>query len=163
MARLSYIQVDRVCNQSCIFCSNPETGAFMPLAKAKALVDMYKSNGDDGVIISGGEPTLYEDLAKLIAYCRQRDMPARIITNGQKTADLQYFRSLVDAGLDGIEVFHHRLDSAAREHFLKLAKRFGLLLTGGSDLHGWGTTFDQLGREPVSDEMIEMLRDRAAR
>ncbi len=86
-----------------------------------------------------------------------------IVRPKRQQLDEKMLRKLVDAGLDGIEVFHHRLDSAAREHFLKLAKRFGLLLTGGSDLHGWGTTFDQLGREPVSDEMIEMLRDRAAR
>ncbi len=107
MARLSYIQVDRVCNQSCLFCSNPDTGEFMPLAKAKALVEMYKSNGDDGIIISGGEPTLYENLPELIAYCRVQKMPARIITNGQKTADLQYFRQLAEAGLQHMHVSVH--------------------------------------------------------
>jgi len=114
MARLSYIQVVRICNQSCLFCSNPETGELLPLAKAKALVDMYKSNGDEGVIISGGEPTLYDDLADLISYCRLRDMPARIITNGQKTADLQYIKSLADAGLEHINFSIHSHKAAVQ-------------------------------------------------
>jgi 3',5'-nucleoside bisphosphate phosphatase len=46
---------------------------------------------------------------------------------------------LVDAGLEAIEVFHSSHDAAAEAHYLAMAKRFGLLVTGGSDFHGEGT------------------------
>jgi predicted metal-dependent phosphoesterase TrpH len=46
--------------------------------------------------------------------------------------------SLIDAGLAAIEVFHSSHDGAAEAHYLALARRYGLLATGGSDYHGEG-------------------------
>src|SRR5262249_18299642 len=43
---------------------------------------------------------------------------------------------LVDAGLDGIECFHTKHSSATVEHYLEIADKFRLLVTGGSDCHG---------------------------
>ncbi len=73
------------------------------------------------------------------------------LLNADKLCDL------VDAGLDGIEVYHHRLDEEDREHFLKLAKQFNLVVTGGSDMHGG---LDQVGSQPVTEELLEALRQR---
>lgn len=67
-------------------------------------------------------------------------------------------RPLVEAGLDGIEIYHRRLDEDARRHFLGLAEQFGLLVTGGSDLHGWVNGLDELGAQPVTPAMLEDLR-----
>lgn len=69
-------------------------------------------------------------------------------------------RELVDAGLDGIEVYHRRLDEAARAHFLALAREFDLVATGGSDMHGWAHGLDELGTQPVTTEMVDALRAR---
>jgi predicted metal-dependent phosphoesterase TrpH len=41
----------------------------------------------------------------------------------------------IDAGLDAIEVYHSDHDSEATAHYLAMAKRFGLAITGGSDFH----------------------------
>jgi predicted metal-dependent phosphoesterase TrpH len=46
---------------------------------------------------------------------------------------------LVDAGLAAIEVFHSSHDSATESHYLAIAERHSLLVTGGSDYHGEGT------------------------
>src|ERR1051325_1309238 len=43
---------------------------------------------------------------------------------------------LVDAGLDGIECFHTKHSAATSEHYLEIADKFNLLVTGGSDCHG---------------------------
>lgn len=72
-----------------------------------------------------------------------------------------WLRELVDAGLDGIEVYHWRLDESARTHFLNLAHEFDLVTTGGSDLHGWFRGLDGLGKQPVTQDMVEKLRARA--
>lgn len=100
MANLNYIQVTRDCNQECRFCSNPPTRKTISLKDAKRLVDKYVGWGCAGIILSGGEPTLYPDLAALIAYVVKKKCPVRIITNGQKTGDIKYLGSLVDAGLN---------------------------------------------------------------
>lgn len=102
MAELAYIQVTRTCNQKCRFCSNPPTGKTVPLEYMKNLVDSYINQGYEGLILSGGEPTLYPYLAKVIHYSAQKKLPVRIITNGQNTSNFKYLKSLVDAGLNQI-------------------------------------------------------------
>lgn len=99
MAHLAYIQVCRVCNQNCRFCSNPALEKSIAIKQAKSLIDQYHQSGYAGVIFSGGEPTMYSGLLELIEYAHFKSLPARIITNGQKTADKKYLRSLQKAGL----------------------------------------------------------------
>ncbi|MDP1852653.1 MAG: radical SAM protein [Candidatus Omnitrophota bacterium] len=117
MAELAYIQVTRICNQKCRFCSNPSFDKTISLKKAKELIDYYVKIGCDGVILSGGEPTLYPDLIELIAYATNKNFPVRIITNGQKTADFKYINSLAEAGLNHINLSIYS-DSADIQGFL---------------------------------------------
>jgi hypothetical protein len=71
--------------------------------------------------------------------------------------------ALIAAGLDGIEAFHAEHTAADRERFADLARRDGLLVTGGSDFHG-----PRLGSAPIGgggcpDEAVDSVRARAAR
>jgi predicted metal-dependent phosphoesterase TrpH len=68
---------------------------------------------------------------------------------------------LVEAGLDGIEVFHADHTVAQRQHFTSVAKRFGLLVTGGSDFHGPGVRSAALGSGGCPDAAVEALKKRA--
>ncbi len=104
MARLGYIQVTRRCNQRCIICSNPPTERRLSLTMAKHKIDEIKKEGGEGVIITGGEPTLYKDLTGLITYACAKGVMPRIITNGQRMADFGYAESLKDAGLRHVHV-----------------------------------------------------------
>lgn len=55
----------------------------------------------------------------------------------QNDAQLETFvKNLVDQGMAGIEVIHSDHDAQAIEKMSRLADRFGLLKTGGSDFHG---------------------------
>ena len=107
MANLSYIQVVRRCNQVCRFCSNPVNERELTLTRGKRLIDGYRRRGYDGVILTGGEPTLYKALPKLIAYARSQGMPCRLITNAQRTADPAYLDGLIEAGLSHLHVSVH--------------------------------------------------------
>lgn len=107
MANLGYIQVVRRCNQRCRFCSNPVNERELTLAAGKRLIDAYRRRGYDGVILTGGEPTLYERLPELIAYAARRKMPCRLITNAQLTADPAFLDRLIAAGLGHIHVSVH--------------------------------------------------------
>lgn len=44
--------------------------------------------------------------------------------------------AMVDAGLTAVEAFHSEHDAAATDHYLALAERHGILVSGGSDYHG---------------------------
>jgi predicted metal-dependent phosphoesterase TrpH len=67
---------------------------------------------------------------------------------------------LVEMGLDGLEVYHYRLDAAARDHFLQIASKFNLAISGGSDEHAWPAGFPFMGGQPVDGAMVDALRQR---
>jgi MoaA/NifB/PqqE/SkfB family radical SAM enzyme len=107
MAGLDYLQVARVCNQKCVFCSNPENGRVISWDEAAALVDSFREKGSLGVIFTGGEPTLFPEMGRLIAYARAKGLPPRLITNGQRTGKFEYLESLAKAGLEHLHVSVH--------------------------------------------------------
>ncbi|MGE5123439.1 MAG: hypothetical protein ACM3H7_02910, partial [Acidobacteriaceae bacterium] len=71
--------------------------------------------------------------------------------------------NLASAGLDGLEIYHPRMDPAARAHYLSLAGKFDWIITGGSDEHGGAGEFSRLGSELVTYEMVHAARQRADR
>ncbi len=107
MANLGYIQVCRICNQKCLFCSNPDNERVLGLAEAKEQIDSLVNQGYTGVILTGGEPTLHPQLDEIVAYAEKRNIHARIITNGQKTADRELLQRLVEAGLEHLHLSVH--------------------------------------------------------
>jgi 3',5'-nucleoside bisphosphate phosphatase len=44
--------------------------------------------------------------------------------------------AMIDAGLTAVEAFHSDHDAPTTEHYLALAERRGILVSGGSDYHG---------------------------
>jgi predicted metal-dependent phosphoesterase TrpH len=64
---------------------------------------------------------------------------------------------LVTAGLRGIEAFHadHSLEQSS--HYAAIARRSGLLVTGGSDYHGPGGPNPELGSVEVPSQDVEAL------
>jgi len=104
MAEIAYLQLTRLCNQACRFCSNPENGKLIPLRRGKEWIDKFSRRGYAGLILTGGEPTLHPDLPKLIRHACLRRIPPRIITNGQKTSEPGFLETLAEAGLDHMHV-----------------------------------------------------------
>lgn len=64
---------------------------------------------------------------------------------------------LVDEGLDGIECFHTKHSPSTSEHYLKIAKRYNLLVTGGSDCHGFSKGKPLIGGVKLPGEYLEKL------
>jgi pyruvate-formate lyase-activating enzyme len=107
MANLGYIQVTRQCTQRCRFCSNPPVEAERSLDEARALVDDLKGHAYDGVILTGGEPTLAPFLLELVAYCHAVGLPPRLITNGTLLCEPDRLDRLLDAGLGHVHLSIH--------------------------------------------------------
>jgi MoaA/NifB/PqqE/SkfB family radical SAM enzyme len=117
MANLGYIQVTRRCNQRCRFCSNPPTGLEATLADASRLVEDLVARGYDGVVLTGGEPTLVPWLGDLIRHAHGRGLRTRIITNGQLLAEGVVLDALGAAGLDHVHVSMYS-HTSERQDFL---------------------------------------------
>ena len=107
MANLGYLQLTRNCYQKCQFCSNPPTGVHLDEAEMRRNIDQLVEMGYDGVILTGGEPSTSELLLPALSYAREKKLFSRMITNGQKLADKDFFKRCVDAGLTHIHVSLH--------------------------------------------------------
>ena len=70
------------------------------------------------------------------------------------------FSSLVEAGLNGIEVFHRDQSEDERAHLLRVAKELNVAITGSSDYHGTGK-LNQLGENSTAQAEWERLESMA--
>lgn len=64
---------------------------------------------------------------------------------------------LVDVGLDGIECFHTKHSTSMSEHYLEIAEKHDLLVTGGSDCHGYSKGRPLIGTVRLPYDHIERL------
>lgn len=71
--------------------------------------------------------------------------PMLLRLKAHETLELR-IKALVDAGMDGIEAYYPEHTPAQSEKLSRLATKFGLGITGGSDYHGVSRPHNVLGR-----------------
>lgn len=94
------------CNNNCVHCyaGGPRETKELSTAEWFAVINRIEELGIPHVVFTGGEPTLREDLPKLIAHAQQVGLVSGLVTNGRLLKDASYFNSLVDAGLDHVQI-----------------------------------------------------------
>jgi len=142
MANLGYLQLTRNCYQKCQFCSNPPTGVHLDEAEMRSNIDQLVEMGYDGVILTGGEPSISELLLPALAYARERKLFSRMITNGQKLADQAFFRECVDAGLTHIHVSLHSYRREVHDYITQYRGAWDLLVDCLEHVPEMGITCD---------------------
>ncbi|MEI6192879.1 MAG: PHP domain-containing protein [Verrucomicrobiota bacterium] len=65
---------------------------------------------------------------------------------------------LVAAGLDGIECFHTKHSTAMAERYLEIAEKYHLLVTGGSDCHGFSKVKPLIGTVKLPYDHVERMK-----
>jgi 3',5'-nucleoside bisphosphate phosphatase len=70
---------------------------------------------------------------------------------------LAHFEQMIEAGLQGVEVYHRDVPEAARGWLLELANKHNLIVTGSSDYHGVAGKPNQLGENTTSLEMLNRI------
>jgi len=66
--------------------------------------------------------------------------------------------ALVEMGIDGIECLYTRHSTTMTEHYLMLAEKYGLLVTGGSDCHGENKGKPLIGSVKVPYDYIARMK-----
>jgi 3',5'-nucleoside bisphosphate phosphatase len=105
--------------------------------------------------------------ADVIALVNRSGGVASIAHPGQLKKD-ELIGTLVEAGLQCLEAYHSSHDEQAQAHYLSIARRLGLAVTGGSDFHGDGTRraefFGLVGLPSADfDRLNELLAEARAR
>lgn len=99
--RISAVVFTQGCNWRCPWCHNPALvhpqHFTLPLPVTDILARLAQRRGRiDGVVITGGEPTLQSDLGDFLASVKALGFATKLDTNGSRPAVV---RSLLDAGL----------------------------------------------------------------
>jgi radical SAM protein with 4Fe4S-binding SPASM domain len=111
------------CNNDCAHCYNiehPVPGQFpgsLPFPQVaaegsgelatsdwKRIIDRAWEVGIPHIIFTGGEPTLRTDLPELIAHAEHNGQITGLNTNARRLSDAHYVETLVEAGLDHVQI-----------------------------------------------------------
>ncbi|MBT1180590.1 PHP domain-containing protein [Bifidobacterium sp. CP2] len=90
----------------------------------------------------------------VIAHAGDPSRNRRLLTDAQ-------IEALIEEGLDGLEIWHRGNPPEQRERLLAIARRHGLLVTGGSDWHGAGKP-NVLGENLTDDATVREIVRRGA-
>ncbi len=94
------------CNNACSHCYNARPRSFPELSAEEwhKIIDHLWDLGIPHIVFTGGEPTLRNDLPDLIRHAEKNGQITGLNTNGRKLADPSFVESLVDAGLDHVQI-----------------------------------------------------------
>ena len=109
------------CNNDCSHCYNARSRRFpeMPIEHWKKVIDKVWDLRIPHIVFTGGEPTLYNGLADLVAYAEDKGLITGLNTNGRKLADRAFLESLVDAGLDHVQITLESHDSTIHDRMVQ--------------------------------------------
>lgn len=94
------------CNNDCSHCYNQQPRRRLELItdEWKKILDRLWDNAVPHIVFTGGEPTLRPDLAELIAHAQKNGQIAGMNTNGRLLKEKPYLGSLMEAGLDHVQI-----------------------------------------------------------
>lgn len=116
--RFNYLRlsVTEICNFRCSYClPNGYTGGnkkvFLTLAEIKTLARAFALSGTEKIRITGGEPTLRQDIIDIVGICAATPgiKNVALTTNAYRLPDI--LEQLVDAGLSAVNISADSLDS----------------------------------------------------
>ena len=104
--KISCVLFTSGCNFTCPYCHNPDLARGRikqpPALKEERIYDFLEKRKGflDGVVISGGEPTLHRDLSTLCRNIRKMGYPIKLDTNGSRPEVVE--RLIQDRSVDYI-------------------------------------------------------------
>lgn len=107
-------------------------------------------------------PKAANDAARVIAVIKDAGGLAVVAHPGVSGLD-DLLDELVASGLDGVEAYHADHSLEQQTHYAAIAKRLGVLATGGSDYHGPGAPNPLLGSVAIPEEDVAAFLRAGAR
>jgi len=108
------------CNNDCAHCYNERERSFpeLPASEWKKILTSLWQLGIPHIIFTGGEPTLRKDLPELIMQAESIGQITGLNTNGRHLGNLAYLQSLVEAGLDHVQITVESNDASIHDEMV---------------------------------------------
>lgn len=138
--RLASLQFELTsrCNERCIHCYIPNgkknAGFDMSFERFKYILDQYAEMGGLQVTLSGGEALMNKDIAKILLYCREKDMQISLLTN-LISLKKELIPILKDVNLSLIQVSLYSMDAEKHDSITTMKGSFEKTKTAIEKLH----------------------------
>lgn len=120
----------------------------------KAAFDQYLADGASAYV-----PKFKQTTIEAIDLIKKAGGLA-VLAHPMVTSIDEMIPELVRAGLDGIEVYYPNTTKTVIKFYEGIAKKHGLLMTGGSDAHGDAKRNTYIGKMSIPYELIEKMKER---
>lgn len=144
------------CNYNCFFCHNREliSGPYESLSVIEAFAFLKKRQGLlDGVVITGGEPTLHPDLPDIIRRIRDMGFAVKLDSNGSSP---EMIRRILDEDICSYFAIDYKAPAADYPKYCgpgadagKALETIGLLLDANAAFEVRTTVFPQLDEDDL--------------
>ena len=157
MKKVNFV-IEHLCNNNCKFCVAADSRHLQNSSCQKIENDLqnYYNKGVRGIVFSGGEPTLRNDLVDIISYASNLGFKSiQIQTNGRLLAEKEIVREFVKAGVTefsfSLHSHHetiHDLLTNSKESFIETvqairnAKSFGVVVMTNTVINNYN--YEQL-------------------
>jgi len=108
------------CNLQCAHCYNARERNYPELDTDswKRVIDRCWEAGIPHICFTGGESTLRDDLPALIRHAQSTGQITGLLTNGVRLSDADYLHTLVEAGLDHVQITFESLDAPVHDQMV---------------------------------------------
>lgn len=120
------------CNNDCAHCYNARERNFPELNTEQwfAILDQLWALGVPHIIFTGGEATLRNDLPELIRHAESNGQITGLNTNARRLSDEQYVQTLVEAGLDHVQITVESCNEQIHDEMMRARGAFKQTIAG---------------------------------
>jgi len=120
------------CNNDCAHCYNARERNFPELHTEnwKHILDKLWALGVPHIVFTGGEATLRNDLPELIAHAESNGQITGLNTNARRLADKKFVQTLLDAGLDHVQITVESCDEQIHDEMMRAKGAFKQTIQG---------------------------------
>jgi molybdenum cofactor biosynthesis enzyme MoaA len=104
LSRCELILTDR-CNFKCPYCRGlrQDYSGDMPVEDAVEIIKLWSSDSLKNIRLSGGEPTLYKDILRVVSICKDEGIE-RIAMSTNGSAETDFYLNLVSKGINDFSI-----------------------------------------------------------
>ncbi|MCH5223224.1 MAG: radical SAM protein [Muribaculaceae bacterium] len=115
------------CNERCIHCylnnEKKDEGIDLPFEKITSIIDEFATNQGLQISLSGGEMLMHKDIAKIIDYCRQKDLMITLMSNLIALKD-DLIPIIKKANVSAVQVSLYSMDAQIHDSITKVIGSF---------------------------------------